>query len=88
MCSEVVLVDSGLTDKTIEIIGKLKKEGLPIRLIAEPWRGYGAQKQFALSHCTQECLSIDSDERVSAKLGDALPGLISRADVDGWKLTR
>jgi glycosyltransferase involved in cell wall biosynthesis len=88
MCVEIVVVDSGSTDNTIEIVRKLERQGLPIRLISEPWRGYGAQKQFALDNCTQEwCLSIDSDERVSTKLAAAMPGLISR-DVDGWKLTR
>jgi glycosyltransferase involved in cell wall biosynthesis len=89
MCAEIVVVDSGSTDKTIEIIKNLEGKDLPVRLMVEPWRGYGAQKQFALDNCTQEwCLSIDSDERVSAKLRNALPGLVSRADVDAWKLTR
>ncbi|WP_436118054.1 glycosyltransferase [Phyllobacterium sp. LjRoot231] len=50
---EIVIVDSGSTDDTIELIKSLIDAGWPIRLFQEPWRGYAGQKQFALDQCTQ-----------------------------------
>jgi len=89
LCAEIILVDCGSADGTLEVVRRLQKEGLPLRFIFEPWRGYGGQKQFALEQCSQEwCLSIDCDERLSPKLADALPDLISQGDVAAWKITR
>ena len=69
MCSEIVVVDSGSTDRTLEILAALKDEGFPLLILSEKWRGYGGQKQFAMERCTEPwCLSIDSDERVSPHL--------------------
>ena len=88
-CAEIIVVDSGSTDKTVAIIEALRDEGLPITLLHEPWRGFGAQKQFALDQCTQDwCLSIDSDERVSRDLRDRIPELLNQPGVNGWKITR
>ena len=88
MCAEIVVVDSGSTDTTLEILRRLTDEGFPIKLLHEKWRGYGGQKQFALSQCSQPwCLSIDSDERISARLAADLPRLVA-ADVAGWRFTR
>jgi glycosyltransferase involved in cell wall biosynthesis len=89
LCAEIIVVDSGSTDATLQIVEKLQMEGFPLRFIYEPWRGYGGQKQFALEQCSQEwCLSIDSDERLSPNLIEALPDLISQHEVAGWKITR
>jgi len=89
-CGEIVVVDSGSTDGTLDIIARLRDtDGLPIRLFHQDWLGFGAQKQFALDQCRLDwCLSIDSDERVSRRLAQALPDMIARQDVAGWRLTR
>ena len=88
-CAEIVVVDSGSTDATLTILDRLRAEGLPLRILHEPWRGFGAQKQFALDQCTQDwCLSIDSDERVSRLLRDRFAALLTDPAVNGWKITR
>ena len=88
-CAEIVVVDSGSTDRTLEILAALTAEGFPIVVYREPWRGYGGQKQFALELCRQPwCLSIDSDERLSPLLIADLPRLIAQSDVVGWRITR
>ena len=89
ICAEIVVVDSGSTDRTLEILHRLRAEGFPIVVCTEPWRGYGGQKQFALEQCRQPwCLSIDSDERLSLQLIADLPRLIADPGVAGWRITR
>jgi glycosyltransferase involved in cell wall biosynthesis len=61
---EIVIVDSGSTDRTAEIARRYT-EHFQVR----DWRGFGIQKQRALDLCTGEwVLSIDSDEVVSPEL--------------------
>jgi glycosyltransferase involved in cell wall biosynthesis len=89
MCAEIVVVDSGSTDRTLQILAGLKAEGFPLRVLSETWRGYAGQKQFALEQCQQPwCLSVDSDERISLKLAADLPRLIANPDVTAWRVTR
>lgn len=89
MCAEIIVVDSGSTDRTLDVIRSLIDEGLPIKLLQEPWRGYGGQKQFALEQCTQKWgLSIDADERISPKLAKALPDAVAQNVVKVWRVTR
>jgi glycosyltransferase involved in cell wall biosynthesis len=90
MCSEIVVVDSGSTDATPQIVSRLAGEGLPIRFMHRDWPGYAAQKQFALEQCTQPwCLNIDADEALDEELRQALPALLAAPDrVVGWRLAR
>src|SRR5207249_4472706 len=46
---EIVVVDSGSTDRTCEIA---REYGA--RVVIEPWRGYTAQKNYALELCTKD----------------------------------
>src|SRR5262245_5279723 len=63
-CDEVVVVDSGSTDRTREIAQKLGA-----RVISREWLGYAEQKNFAAEKAANDwILSIDADERVSAEL--------------------
>ncbi|MCC7191796.1 MAG: glycosyltransferase family 2 protein [Phycisphaeraceae bacterium] len=78
---EVVVVDSGSADRTLEIIQRFA-----VQVHREPWRGYSAQKQFAASLCRNDwVLILDSDEEVSADLADAIgdlsPELLAGMDV-------
>ncbi len=63
-CDEVVVVDSGSTDRTVEIAAKLGA-----RVVEAPWLGYAKQKNFAASRATYDwILSIDADEALSEAL--------------------
>src|SRR5579862_9587493 len=65
---EIVLVDSGSKDRTCEIAREFGA-----RVIHEPWRGYVAQKQYALDLCTKDwILLLDADEEVSQGLADEI----------------
>jgi glycosyltransferase involved in cell wall biosynthesis len=86
-CREIIIVDSGSTDGTLEIINDIEKRGFPIRLLKREWPGFARQKQFALEQCTQNwCLSIDADERIDSKLKTEIVEAV-RTDSDeyaGW----
>lgn len=89
-CAQIVVVDSGSTDGTLDLVRERIADGWPIDLVERHWPGYAAQKQFALEQCTQPwCLNIDADERLDAALQKALPDLLDAPqDIVGWRLAR
>ena len=63
-CDEIVVVDSGSIDRTVEVASKLGA-----RVIENPWRGYAEQKNFASENAAYDwVLSIDADEALSEAL--------------------
>jgi glycosyltransferase involved in cell wall biosynthesis len=63
-CDEIVLVDSGSTDRTLEIAAKHR-----CRIFVRPFEGFSDQKNYAAAQATGDwILSIDADERVSPEL--------------------
>ncbi len=61
---ELLVVDSGSTDKTVEIAQKCGA-----RVIRHPFTDFASQRNFALRQATGDwVLFIDADERVSAEL--------------------
>jgi glycosyltransferase involved in cell wall biosynthesis len=70
---EIVVVDSGSTDATCAIA-----QSHGARFVTESWRGFAAQKNFALSLCTSEwVLSLDADEAVSPELAASIQKAIA-----------
>ncbi len=62
--SEVIIVDSGSTDKTLQIAEKLGA-----KVHSHPFQGFRKQKQMATDLATHEwVLSLDADEALSAQL--------------------
>lgn len=67
-CAEMLVVDSGSTDATVAIA-----EAAGARVIRSHWRGFGAQKQFAVEQAAYDwVLCIDADERVGDRLRQSL----------------
>jgi glycosyltransferase involved in cell wall biosynthesis len=65
---EIIVVDSGSTDRTIEIA-----KSFGAKVFIEEWKGYAAQKNSAIDKATGEwILSLDADEEVDADLTQAL----------------
>ena len=89
--AEIVVVDSGSTDRTLAIVEDFSRRGLPIRLIRQPWLGYAAQKQFALDQAREPwVLSIDADEWLDDDrcVPHCRDLLAADPSVAGWKLRR
>ena len=82
---QIVVVDSGSTDRTVEIARSFGAE-----VIERPWPGFAAQKNFALSQCTGTwILSLDADEELSPELGRQVRTLLAtNPPVDGFRLKR
>jgi glycosyltransferase involved in cell wall biosynthesis len=82
---EIMLVDSGSKDRTCDIA---REHGA--RVIAEPWRGYVAQKQYAIDLCTKDwVLLLDADEEVSPGLADEIRAVIADPNAAaGYRLPR
>lgn len=70
---EIVVVDSGSTDATLEIA---QKAGA--RVFEEPWKGFASQKNVAIAHASGEwVLSLDADEEVSPELAREIQALLA-----------
>jgi (heptosyl)LPS beta-1,4-glucosyltransferase len=83
---EIVVVDSGSTDRSREIAAECGA-----RVLKNSWPGFAAQKQFAAEQATHEWIfSLDADERVSEELRASIINLMSEPDVaaDGYLIAR
>jgi glycosyltransferase involved in cell wall biosynthesis len=66
--SEVVVVDSGSSDKTCEIASRCGA-----RVLHHDWEGFGKQKNWAVAQAQYDwVLCLDADERVSEELKSEL----------------
>jgi glycosyltransferase involved in cell wall biosynthesis len=82
---EIVVIDSGSTDRTVEIARKYTP-----RVHVEAWHGFGPQKNLAVSRATGDwILSLDADEWVSDELREALRAAAqSGSPHDAWSMPR
>jgi glycosyltransferase involved in cell wall biosynthesis len=63
-CDEIVVVDSGSSDRTVELATKLGA-----RIVESPWPGYAKQKNVAADRASHDwILSLDADEALSEGL--------------------
>ena len=70
---ENIVVDSGSTDATLDIA-----RSFGAHVFTEPWKGFGPQKNSAISHTTGDwILSLDADEEVSPALANEIRTLLA-----------
>jgi len=83
-CDEIIVVDSGSTDQTCEIV---RASGA--RLVEKEWLGFGRQKQFAVDQAAHDwVLCIDADERVSPALATSIEQAVSNPVSQAYRMAR
>lgn len=81
---EIIVVDSGSSDGTVEICRELGA-----KVFAHDWPGFGMQKNRALSYATHEWVfSIDADERATPELAAQLIKAMRDGREDGFYVPR
>lgn len=74
---EVLVVDSGSVDRTVEIA---KEHGA--KVLVHAWEGYGQQKNWGIAQASHDwVLSVDADEELSSDLQVEIQGFLK---TDGW----
>jgi len=76
---EIIVVDSGSTDRTVEVA-----KSFHAKVFLEEWKGYAAQKNSAIDKATGDwILSLDADEEVEQALVDELASLFRGQPASG-----
>jgi glycosyltransferase involved in cell wall biosynthesis len=74
---QIVVVDSGSTDKTLEIAADFGCE-----IYSEAWRGFGPQKQLAIEKCRLPwILVLDADEHIPPDTADIIKKIVTDSNV-------
>src|SRR5262249_13317718 len=82
---EIIVVDSGSTDRTVEIA-----KSFGAKVFVEEWKGYAAQKNSAIEKASGDwILSLDADESLESELVDLISGAYSSTKIGSaeWCLT-
>ena len=83
-CDELVVLDSGSHDATLQIAGR---HGA--RIAAQPFAGYGSQKQAAIDLASGEwILLLDADEHLADAGRAAIERELAAPRADGYRLPR
>lgn len=82
---EMVVVDSGSTDRTTQIAGSFGA-----KVFVHAWSGFAAQRNWALEQATSDwILPLDADEVVTPQLAEEIrQALASPPQVNGYWLAR
>lgn len=81
---EIIVVDSGSSDKTLEICKKYTD-----KVFHNDWPGYAAQKNFATDKANHDwILSIDADEEVTPELAFEIKETLKAPQAPAYALPR
>jgi len=82
---EILVIDSGSTDKTRDICNKFSK----CKFIETDWLGFGRTKQYGVEMASYDwVLSLDADEEVSTELAQSIRSLKQDSSITAFKIRR
>lgn len=80
IASEIILVDSGSSDRTKDIATEYGAN-----VIHQDWLGYSAQKNFALEQAKSKwILSLDADEVITPELKKEIRDILEGTEANNW----
>ena len=80
--TEKIVIDSGSTDKTIQIA-----KDCGAKVLHHDWEGYGKQKDFAISCSSNDwILLLDADEYLTDELIKEIPNKLKNSDYSAYHL--
>lgn len=81
---EIVVVDSGSTDKTIDISTEHS-----CKIIKTSWLGFAKTKQLAVDNCSNDwVLVLDADEVITEPLKIKIKSILQSPEFSGYKIKR
>lgn len=81
---EIIVLDSGSTDRTVEIAAQMGA-----RIYTHPFRNYAEQRNVALNLVrTPWVFFLDADERITPELAEEIQKAIEEKDYTGWWVPR
>lgn len=84
IADEVLVIDSGSTDRTVEIAKQLGA-----KTIFNEWRGFANQKNFGIYQASNDwVLVVDADEEVSPKLRKSIKAALTNHKFDAYEIAR
>jgi len=84
LADEVILVDSGSTDKTLEIA-----KGFGAKIFYRKFDNFANQKNYALEKVAGEwVLSLDADEVITPELAEEIKHVMQKEEYDGFSIPR
>ena len=85
IAAEIILVDSGSTDRTLEIAQEFNAKIYQTTV----WPGFGPQKDYALSLATQDWVfGIDDDEVISDELKESIRAAVNSNEIAAYEIDR
>jgi glycosyltransferase involved in cell wall biosynthesis len=83
---EIIIYDSGSSDKTLEIAKKFKNTKI---FVDENWEGFGRQKQKAVNKASNKWVFVlDSDEVFTNELKNEVLETLKKPSFDAYKVAR
>ena len=77
ICDEIVIVDTGCNDRTMEVVAEINKDYGKIKTYTYQWRDdFSHARNFAMSNFTTDyCFTTDADEEFSEGLQEEIKKL-------------
>ena len=81
---EIIVLDSGSTDSTLEIARKYDA-----RIFVEPWKGFAGQKNSAMDKASMDwVLQLDADEALEPTLAEEIQAAMADSGAIGYWIPR